>query len=52
MAHREFKAQLYAQFARLGKALASPQRLELLDLLAQGERLAGDWRRRRVRQTV
>ncbi len=38
MAHREFKEQLYAQFARLGKALASPQRLELLDLLAQGER--------------
>lgn len=38
MAHREFKDKLYAQFARLGKALASPQRLELLDLLAQGER--------------
>jgi rhodanese-related sulfurtransferase len=38
MSHREFKDQLYAQFARLGKALASPQRLELLDLLAQGER--------------
>lgn len=38
MAHRELKDQLYAQFARIGKALASPQRLELLDLLAQGER--------------
>lgn len=38
MGHREFKDQLYAQFARIGKALASPQRLELLDLLAQGER--------------
>lgn len=38
MEHREFKDQLYAQFARVGKALASPQRLELLDLLAQGER--------------
>src|SRR5260221_1175360 len=38
MAHREFKDQLYARFARVGKALASPQRLELLDLLAQGER--------------
>lgn len=36
--HRDFKDQLYAQFARLGKALASPARLELLDLLAQGER--------------
>jgi len=42
MSHREFKDQLYAQFARLGKALASPQRLELLDLLAQGERTVED----------
>ena len=32
------KAELYEQFARVGKALASPKRLELLDLLAQGER--------------
>jgi rhodanese-related sulfurtransferase/DNA-binding MarR family transcriptional regulator len=32
------KAALYEQFARVGKALASPARLELLDLLAQGER--------------
>ena len=38
MGQRAFKEQLYAQFARLGKALASPGRLELLDLLAQGER--------------
>jgi rhodanese-related sulfurtransferase len=37
-AHREFKDRLYAQFARIGKALASPHRLELLELLAQGER--------------
>jgi rhodanese-related sulfurtransferase/DNA-binding MarR family transcriptional regulator len=29
---------LYEQFARMGKALANPARLELLDLLAQGER--------------
>lgn len=36
--HRRFKTQLYGQFARLGKALASPHRLELLDLLAQSER--------------
>lgn len=42
MGHREFKDKLYAQFARLGKALASPQRLELLDLLAQGERTVED----------
>jgi rhodanese-related sulfurtransferase len=38
MGQRDFKDQMYAQFARLGKALASPARLELLDLLAQGER--------------
>ena len=37
-AHRDFKNRLYGQFARLGKALASPHRLELLDLLAQSER--------------
>jgi len=35
---REFKDRLYGQFARIGQALASPHRLELLDLLAQGER--------------
>jgi rhodanese-related sulfurtransferase len=32
------KQRIYEQFARLGKALASPSRLELLDLLGQGER--------------
>lgn len=37
-AHREFKDRLYGQFARIGKALASASRLELLELLAQGER--------------
>src|SRR2546422_9160339 len=37
-AHRLFKNRLYGQFARIGKALASPYRLELLELLAQGER--------------
>src|SRR3954465_3769171 len=35
--HRAFKDRLYGQFARIGKALASPHRLELLELLAQGE---------------
>lgn len=38
LSHREFKDRLYAQFARIGKALGSPHRLELLELLAQGER--------------
>jgi rhodanese-related sulfurtransferase len=38
MGSREFKDNLYAEFAVLGKALANPHRLELLDLLAQGER--------------
>jgi DNA-binding transcriptional ArsR family regulator len=45
-AHRAFKDRLYGQFARIGKALASPHRLEILELLAQGERtvesLAGE----------
>jgi rhodanese-related sulfurtransferase/DNA-binding transcriptional ArsR family regulator len=36
--HREFKNHLYGQFARVGKALGSPYRLELLELLGQGER--------------
>jgi rhodanese-related sulfurtransferase/DNA-binding transcriptional ArsR family regulator len=35
---RDHKTALYDQFARIGKALASGKRLELLDLLAQGER--------------
>jgi rhodanese-related sulfurtransferase/DNA-binding transcriptional ArsR family regulator len=38
VSHREFKNRLYGQFARIGKALSSPHRLELLELLAQGER--------------
>jgi len=36
------KMALYEQFARVGKALANPARLELLDLLAQGERSVED----------
>src|SRR6185436_8922788 len=36
--HRAFKDRLYDQLARVGKAMANPHRLELLELLAQGER--------------
>src|SRR5512142_9666 len=32
------KQRIYEQFARVGKALAAPARLELIDLLVQGER--------------
>jgi DNA-binding transcriptional ArsR family regulator len=35
---RELKSQLYDQVARLGKALPSPKRLELIELLCQGEK--------------
>ena len=38
MGDAQRKTTLYEQFARIGKALGSPRRLELLDLLAQGER--------------
>ena len=42
MGDQRAKADLYEQFARLGKAMASPRRLELIDLLAQGERSVED----------
>jgi rhodanese-related sulfurtransferase len=35
---RRVKNALYEEFARVGKAVASPRRLELLDLLSQGEK--------------
>lgn len=38
VADRIFKERLYEQFARVGAALGSRQRLELLDLLAQAPR--------------
>ncbi len=38
MGNREAKNALFEQLARVGKALGSGKRLELLDLLAQGER--------------
>ena len=36
--HRTFKDAVYEQFARIGKAISSPKRLEILDLLCQGPR--------------
>ncbi len=35
---RRFKDAIYQQFARISKALASPHRIELVELLAQGPR--------------
>lgn len=35
---KSLKNRLYEQVARLGKALASPKRLELIELLCQGEK--------------
>lgn len=42
MGDRADKDALYAEFAAVGKALGHPKRLELLDLLAQGERSVED----------
>jgi rhodanese-related sulfurtransferase len=39
---RRFKDEIFAQFARIGKALSSGRRLELVELLAQGERAVED----------
>ncbi|MDP2646278.1 MAG: metalloregulator ArsR/SmtB family transcription factor [Desulfobacterales bacterium] len=36
--NRRFKDEIYEQFSRIGKAVSSPKRLELLDILCQGER--------------
>lgn len=38
MSSDTFKQQLFAQFARIGKAVSNGHRLELLEFLAQGER--------------
>lgn len=40
--HRQFRDTLYAQFARIGHAVSTPKRIELLDLLAQTERTVAD----------
>lgn len=39
---RETKNFLYEQVARIGKAVASPKRLELIELLCQGEKSVED----------
>jgi rhodanese-related sulfurtransferase len=36
--NRAFKDAIYDQFARIGKAVSSPKRLELFDILCQGPR--------------
>jgi rhodanese-related sulfurtransferase len=36
--NRQFKDAIYEQFSRIGKAVSSPKRLELLDLLCQGDK--------------
>jgi len=36
--NRIFKDAIYEQFARIGKAISSPKRLEILDILCQGAR--------------
>ena len=42
MDHREFKTEINEQFARIVRAVANPHRLELVDVLAQGERSVED----------
>jgi rhodanese-related sulfurtransferase len=38
VSRRQAKTALYEEFARMGKGFSNPKRLELLDLLSQGER--------------
>jgi DNA-binding transcriptional ArsR family regulator len=38
MSEREVREDLFGQLARIGKAISNPKRLELLDVLGQGER--------------
>jgi rhodanese-related sulfurtransferase len=42
MTGREFKERLYDQVARIARGLDSPRRLEMLEVLAQGERSVED----------
>ncbi len=36
--NRRFKDDIFEQFSRIGKAVSSPKRLELIDILCQGDR--------------
>jgi rhodanese-related sulfurtransferase len=38
MKARKVKDRIYGQFSRIGKAISSPHRLEIIEVLAQGER--------------
>lgn len=49
--HRRFKDAVYEQLARIGKAVSSPRRLEILDLLCQAPRTV-DALAREARLTV
>ena len=42
MTGREFKDRLYEQLGRIAKGLDSPRRLEMLEVLAQGEHSVED----------
>ncbi len=42
MNHRTFKSEVNEQFARIAKAIANVHRLEIVDVLAQGERSVED----------
>jgi rhodanese-related sulfurtransferase/DNA-binding transcriptional ArsR family regulator len=51
MDKREFKDRLYERFAAVAKAMASPKRVELLELLAQAERTV-EWLAQATGMTV
>lgn len=38
MAKRKVRTRIYEQFSRIGKAISSPHRLEIIEILAQGEK--------------
>lgn len=42
LSHRAFKDSIYEQHGRIGKAIAAPKRIEILDLLCQGPRTVED----------